>query len=408
MTRAEELPPALAVFAGDLGSYFNFRCLSQRGPKGIYEAFYIPCSMAVILKVLLDDAPKLQHQRLPREKDALKQLEGSPHYPRFVELIQRDGASMLVMEKVEGTTLDKLIERQGPLPMNRAASLMRRICEALQPMHDRGLAHRDLKPEHVLMGNNGRLVILDLEFVRIPHYSETGTLELGLSLNCVFGTPPYMPPELFLTASLADARTDIFALGCMLWEMLTGRTPYDRERDLARLYARRRQPADLVTDRPIPADLTRVVAKAISPKPEDRYATIQELSAALEPFTHEVESGVSFSSAKTLALAPTFFDEDSITQRFTKPAPIEPTVVAQIPTQYDVMPVADMKRAPAAMKRRPLQVNLWMAVPSALCLLGVIPLLALGAWPQAIVLVFVGVSLALFSKSERATPSLPA
>ncbi|MBP6631177.1 MAG: protein kinase [Kofleriaceae bacterium] len=215
-----------------------------------------------------------------------------------------DGTLWTAMELVRGTPLDRVVEQQGPLPLERFAPLFDKICEVVQTAHEQGIIHRDLKPSNVMvLARAGRLLpkLLDLGIAKGDggdgRASDAGTspgddeatdepaLAQGSGARYTragkyLGSPAYMAPEQWVDASRADARTDVYALGILAFEVLTGRLPFSAPTTpgIARLHARAPVPA---LPAHLPAALHAVIARAMAKRPDDRFPSALELAAAM-------------------------------------------------------------------------------------------------------------------------------
>jgi len=215
-----------------------------------------------------------------------------------------DGSCYLVLEYVEGTSLRSQIDK-GALNIGRAVHITIQIFAALRRAHDLGIVHRDLKPENVLLvdkdGDADFVKVLDFGIARVPIGSLGGPGSPdGPSLTragMVYGTPEYMAPEQALGQAV-DGRSDMYGVGVMLFEMLTGRRPYDNKDKVALLgqhvagpipSARERAPQAM-----IPADLDAVVMKLLSKSPSDRYADAAAVIEALQSIGTEVAPQINF------------------------------------------------------------------------------------------------------------------
>lgn len=210
--------------------------------------------------------------RLRREASVLAQLDS----PRIVRLLDLDtdrdtGQVYLVQEFVPGETLSARLRRDAPLPMHEALRIAREIAFALGSAHDAGVFHRDLKPSNIMLAN-GAVKVLDFGAARAPD----ATLTLGMHYS---GTPAYSAPE--QVDGQADARSDIYALGVVLYEMLTGARPFDAPTPLALLRLHRSEPPPPLPAT-IPRALRRVVECCLEKAPERRYGTARELVTALD------------------------------------------------------------------------------------------------------------------------------
>jgi len=191
-----------------------------------------------------------------------------------------DGLHFLVMELVPGETLAECLKR-GPLPLEEALRLFQQIGEGLEAAHGKGIVHRDLKPANVLINDEGILKVVDFGVAAAQHQGDTQLTKTGY----VIGSPKYMAPEQILGKKV-DERADIYSLGVMLYEMLTGAPPYHRGDHMSVMYqhvqGRARPPIEL--NPALPPDLSDVVMKAMAVDKEKRFATMDEFHVALERF----------------------------------------------------------------------------------------------------------------------------
>src|SRR3989454_5121346 len=182
------------------------------------------------------------------------------------------------MNYVEGPNVKTLLEKEGPLPLDRALALGRQIGEALQAAHDAGIVHRDLKPQNVLVDEEGNAYIADFGISRL--LAEGGTMT---ETGAVLGTVDYMSPEQ-ARGETPDHRGDIYSFGVMLYEMFTGALPFRASNALSVMMKRLHEDAPAMRQaRPeLPAWLSAVVARALRRRPEDRYQSAGELLRDLE------------------------------------------------------------------------------------------------------------------------------
>ncbi len=188
-----------------------------------------------------------------------------------------DGTPYIVMEYVEGTTLRELLVEAGALPLRRCAELCIDVLAALSAAHVKGIVHRDLKPENVRVTPNGRAKVLDFGVAKL-----LGKPTPSLTQGAIIGTPHYMAPEQIASGPI-DGRADLYAVGVMLFECVTGQRPFEAENMVALLEkqvnAAPPWPSKL---RPgLPPSLEHVILKALEKKPERRFASADEMSAAL-------------------------------------------------------------------------------------------------------------------------------
>ncbi len=256
--------------------------LAGRGGMGVvYRATDLRLERTVALKVI---APALAsdpvfRERFQREARLLAAID-HPHVIPFFEADEADGQLFLSMRWVDGCDLADVIHSSGGVEPTRALSIARQIAGALDAVHARGLVHRDLKPGNVLLENSDgeeHAYLTDFGAGRaLDGPSEvTGTGQW-------LGSVDYIAPET-LSGCRASARSDIYALGCVLFEALTGTPPFHRDTQLATLWAHQRDPPPSVCARrpALPTQLDAVLARALAKDPELRYPTAARLADAL-------------------------------------------------------------------------------------------------------------------------------
>ena len=191
---------------------------------------------------------------------------------RIFDLGTADGRKFITMDFVEGRDLKSVLNERGKLPAVEAVPIAQQICRGLEAAHVEGVVHRDLKPQNIMVDDAGRVWLMDFGLAR--------SMELaGLTRTGVLmGTPDYMSPEQ-ARAEKVDARSDLFSLGIIFFEMLTGRLPFQADTLMAKLLQRVQQRAVAVTeiDPTIPAGVSAVVAKCLEPDVTKRYQTIREI-----------------------------------------------------------------------------------------------------------------------------------
>jgi tetratricopeptide (TPR) repeat protein/tRNA A-37 threonylcarbamoyl transferase component Bud32 len=218
---------------------------------------------------------ELANRLFLREAQAVARID-HPNVVTLFEVLQEGEVSYLVMQYLEGVSLRQMLGERR-LSVAEALKVACEVGAALGAAHQLGVIHRDLKPENVMVTSTGHCKVLDFG---VAHLSDRSTLR---DLHALVGTVPYMAPEQ-VRGETVDARTDVYSLGVLLFEMLTGRLPQEGQQSVVQLYEILNRPApSLLSVRPdLPEDLARVVAQALSKKPEDRYPGIQELLHDLE------------------------------------------------------------------------------------------------------------------------------
>ncbi len=253
-----------------------------RGSMGVvYLAEDVQLRRKVALKVLLpalaDD--ELFRKRFDRESQSAANLD-HPHIVPVYAAGEAGGALYIAMRYVSGGDLLALLDANGPLSLEQAASVITPVADALDTAHAQGMVHRDVKPANILIdGGNGK------EHYYLSDFGITKIVSSGTSLTSVgqvVGTIDYIAPEQ-IQGKLVDGRADLYALGCVLYQCLTGVVPFLREETAAFMWAHVHDEAPPVTTRrpDLPPQINRVVARAMAKQPEDRYATCGELALAL-------------------------------------------------------------------------------------------------------------------------------
>ncbi len=256
-----------------LADYALIRELGRGGMGVVYLARQAGLNRLVCVKVLLSGpwAGEAEVSRFVREAEAAASLR-HPNIVSIHELGQADGRHFFAMEYVEGQTLAELV-RDGPLPAERAARYVRDIAEAVDHAHRQGVLHRDLKPSNVLIDADDRPRITDFGLARRIGAAPGGSLT---TTGAIVGTPAYMPPEQAAPASAPGAigpRSDVYALGAVLYELITGRPPFRGETPLDTLVqVRTMEPVRPGLLNPkVPVDLETIALKCLEKDPARRY-----------------------------------------------------------------------------------------------------------------------------------------
>ena len=272
-----------------LGAYQLGRVVGRGGMGAVYEGVHTGVGKRVAIKTLLPHlaSSRSSTQRFLREAKAAGRVR-HPHTVDVTDVGVSDGIPFLVMELLEGENLLDRLERTGPMRPDVVVDLMLPVCSALVTAHAEGVVHRDLKPENVFVARTraGSEVVKVLDF-GISHIGEDdgGGVRLTAT-NSVIGTPRYMSPEQTKGAKNADARSDQWSVGVMMYQCLTSQLPYDGESFLEILQklatAKAVAPSKLV--RGIPAGLDSIIMRTLSKDAKQRYPSMRELGRALLPF----------------------------------------------------------------------------------------------------------------------------
>jgi len=286
------------------GKYRIDRVIGEGGMGVVYEALHLRLKQRVAIKILRPTI--LSHPefvgRFEREARAAATLD-SPNVAKVLDVdTSPDGLPYMVIEYLEGTDLSDELARRGRLPVQEAVAYVLEACVPIGQAHALGIIHRDLKPSNLFLANKGGervLKLLDFGISKVLTEIDTKTT----SSLATLGTPHYMSPEHVRSSSDVDRRSDIWSLGVILYELLTGTEPYqgDAARVIAAIAA---DPVPLPRTRraDIPEELERVIMHALEKDPRKRFADVRALAQALAPFAPEDEL-VTVSAAERLPAA---------------------------------------------------------------------------------------------------------
>ncbi len=301
-----------------LGDFKLLRKLGEGAAGVVYRARQISFDRDAAVKVLFKANAK-NIERFYREARLAGALD-HPHIVQGYAVGEERGVHYFAMEYVDGHSLQHLLNKLGRLRLSAAVRAALAVARALDYAHGQNLVHRDIKPGNVLIGRQGAIKLADLGMAKIRDVDLAELTRTGRGM----GTPCYMPIEQFVNAKEADARCDIYALGCMLHALLTGQPPFVSSSFMELIQAKEAgvfPPAQQVNPE-VPERLDAIIAKMAARHPEDRYQTCREVIDAL------LELGRDRSLSKNAA--PPRRSEDSASKAEDAPAssdsplPVEP------------------------------------------------------------------------------------
>ena len=258
--------------------YELIRLLGRGGMGAVYQAHDRELDRQVALKVIRGDMaanPEIL-RRFKQELILARQITHK-NVIRIFDLGQADGIKFITMEYIEGEDLQSLLKQKKKLEPAEAAKIIAQVCCALEVAHAEGVIHRDLKPQNIMLDKTGRVYVMDFGIARstlTSSMTQTGAL---------IGTPDYMSPEQ-AKGQTVDARSDLFAVGIIFYEILSGQSPYIADTTMGKLWKRTSEPARPLgeLEKTIPQPLSEIVKKCLEIDPQKRFASATELLHAVE------------------------------------------------------------------------------------------------------------------------------
>lgn len=313
--------------ASSFGPYRIIEPLGRGGMAAVYKAYEAALDRYVAVKVLpaefLHDPTFAE--RFRREAKVVARLEHPNIIPIFAFDIEQ-GTPWMAMRMIAGGSLSDLL-KQGPLPKERIVAILAGVAAALDYAHGRGAIHRDVKPQNVLLDEDGRVYLADFGIARMVEVGG-GLTQTGM----ISGTPQYMAPEQ-ATAQNVDHRADIYALGIMAYEMFTGHVPFSADTPVAVLMKHVQEPIPLPPPGSVPEPVVRAILKCTAKQAADRWATGME-------FVHALQDGLGLAAGTpgrgttavgTTAVGQTYLMRSATGAGMTAPSALPATALGTAP-----------------------------------------------------------------------------
>ena len=359
---------SIQVREGDLlaGKYRIERVLGVGGMGVVVAARHEELGQLVAIKFVRDESLANDEavERFLRESRSAARLR-SEHVARVLDVGRLDsGAPYMVMEFLEGSDLGQVLTRDGPMAVELAAALMLQVCEAVAEAHAAGIVHRDLKPENLFLtrtvGGSPKMKVLDFGVSKSTSLTNDGKGGLTRT-RAILGSPLYMAPEQMRSSRDVDARIDVWALGVVLFELLTLRSPFEAETmpELC-LKVVGEPPLSMAALRPdLPPAIVAVVERCLEKDREKRFANAAELAMALEPFAPlRTSRAIAFSrSSQGAGLAG--FEANRPSAAGAAPSLDIPVLTPSIPAAWGAEGLPASNQAATARARR----GGWLVVP---------------------------------------------
>src|SRR5215469_16106823 len=286
---------AEALIGTVLGTCTLKTLVGQGGMGAVFLAQQSRPKREVAVKVLLPMRPLTPNQlaafleRFRRETDAAASME-HPNIIPVHEYGEREGLAYLVMPYVGGGTLRDELERCGPLPLEKVVNYLEQMAAAIDFAHEHGVIHRDIKPANIMITPEGRLLLADFGLVKIVDDGKTPQVHIT-GVGAPVGTPDYMSPEQVIGEEV-DIRADLYSLGVVLYQMVTGTTPFRGETpmQIAAQHLQVPPPSAQIMRPDLPIGAEQVLQRALAKRPADRYESAQGLVDAFR--TALINSGI--------------------------------------------------------------------------------------------------------------------
>ena len=347
-----------------LGPYIVLEHIAQGGMGAVYLAHHESLKRRVALKVLTADKDPLAVKRFAREARSAAALDHT-NIVKLYDVAAQGQVQYLVMEYVDGQTLEQMSAKQGRIPFASLADWTAQVANGLQHAYEKGFVHRDIKPANLMVDKAGNAKVLDMGLARSDAAGDR--LTEMMDKGAVVGTADYISPEQAMSGQ-CDIRADIYSLGSTFYTLASGRAPFQGNTSQKLIAHQTVMPTSLAEVVPgFPPGLAAVVAKMMAKKPDDRYQTPAEVAQALAPWVHRDDT----SSVDLGRAVPGSAGGDS-TKRLAHPAartmtakPLSDKHVRQAPAPAAPKPVKAKTEAASALTPVPAGRPAWMVVAVA-------------------------------------------
>lgn len=346
-----------------IGKYKVLGVIAKGGMGVVYKAIHPSLKRYVVIKKM-SNRKGADASRFKKEAQILLDLQ-SPYIVHLFDYFTEGSYRFMVEELVDGMSLDKLIQKQTSLPHPVAMLFMQDACYALKYAHSNEIVHRDIKPGNILISKRGEIKLADFGIASDSQEQEEALTKTGIAL----GTPAYMPPEQFENSAAVDRRADIYALGIMLYEMLTGTKPYPGTFTLETLKTIKKGKyiKPRLIDKSIPRSLERLINWMIKPKASSRPKNIDRVLRRVKRYlshydTHEIRVQIAKSViASKMYNYPEILPKDRIQKRV---ALISGIVILAAATFFGLLKIGFFHRTVLRKKYTPI--NIEIEIPRAL------------------------------------------
>ncbi|MGZ8847683.1 MAG: serine/threonine protein kinase [Pyrinomonadaceae bacterium] len=355
------------------GKYLVEELIKRGGMGAVYRGKHILMDKRVAIKVLHPSLAVDDHvvARFSREAKAASRIS-HPHAVSVTDFGEAEnGVVFLVMEYLDGRTLKDFIKSKGPMPIDQVSEILRQVAGALDAAHEQGVVHRDLKSDNIMISDTkgGEWAkVLDFGIAKIQQPEGVRDVDITAA-NLVIGTPQYMSPEQCSQSGPIDARSDVYSLGIIVYEMFVGRVPFTGESPTVIMMKQvQDEPPSILEARPdLPPEVGKILARTLAKQPDDRFQTAGELSKALADVATEVEGSIAVGAPATVANAPVAILDDDLDEA-TLVSPRQPVdEVTVVEARRETAPLLE-PLPPAA----PPVGNPWrIMIPAAIALVAV-------------------------------------